>query len=214
VKHFSDEDWLDFVRDAMPSARRAVVEEHLRSECPECLRLRRFWENVRDVALRQPGSEVPPEMIHAEEALFKNWRRRFVLAAQAKPARPIYDSLLVPLPAGVRATGQPSRQIVHRWYQWTVDLRIETEPGDRLSLVGQVLRPGWRPRMESQTGVLLMSREHVLQETGMNQFGEFEFEIQRAPDLRIRIELPKQHAITVALPPADQPLPLKRRGSV
>jgi hypothetical protein len=214
VKHFSDEDWLDFVRDVLPRPRRAVLEGHLHEDCTQCLRSQSFWENVRDVASRHARSEVPPEVIEAEEGLIKSMRRRSVLPAQARRALPIYDSLLVPLMAGVRSTGLSARRVVHRWNQWTVDLRIETEPGDRLSLAGQVLRPGWRPLKEFNTGVLLMSRDTVLQETGMNQFGEFQFTVQGAPDLTIFIELPQQHPIAIDLPPVDQPLTLKKRGSV
>ena len=165
MKHFSDEDWMDFIRGAMPPSRLTILEEHLRNECPECWRLRRFWENVRDVARRNLASEAPPQLMEAEEAIFKSWRRRLVVAQQVKRAQQIYDSFLVPLPAGVRATALPSRRVVHRWQQWTVDLRIDSEPSERLTLIGQMLRPGWRPEKESKTGVLLMSRHNLLQET-------------------------------------------------
>jgi hypothetical protein len=212
MKHFSDEEWLNFVRDVLPRPRRVAMDGHLRSKCPECLRSHGLWESVRDVALRQPATEVPPGVREAEETIFKTWRR-LALVAQARRAQPIYDSLLVPLPAGVRATGLTSRHVIHRWYQWSVDLRIDTEPSNRLSLVGQVLRPGWRPKNDSKTGIFLMSRDIVLQETGMNQFGEFQFAVQRVPDLTIVIELSQQHSIALTLPLDDQPLTLKRRGS-
>jgi hypothetical protein len=213
VKHFSDEDWMDFIRGVMSPLRLKVLEDHLRSECPECSRLRRFWENVRDLAQRNLQNEAPSHLMDAEEAIFKSWRR-VVLAPQAKRAYPIYDSLLVPLPAGVRATASASRRVVHRWHDWTVDLRIDAEPSERLTLIGQIIRAGWLPEQESKSGVLLMSRENLLQETGMNQFGEFQFTVQRAPELTIVIELPRQQSIAIALPPADQPLMIRRKSSV
>src|SRR5690242_21218204 len=100
VRHFSDEEWLDFVRQVMPASQRAPLETHLQSECPECVHLRRFWQNVHDVARREGGSGVPPEVTRAAEAAFAEWRRTVVLPLQATRARPVFDSLLEPLPAG------------------------------------------------------------------------------------------------------------------
>jgi hypothetical protein len=211
VKHLSDEDCLDFVRKVMPAPQRAAAERHLESECPECLRLCKFWENVCDVARRGLAGEVPPGLVRAGEVIFGDWRKRFILPAQARRARPIFDSMLEPLAAGVRGAAVPPRRVLHRWGKWIVDLRIESEPGDRLSVTGQMLNPGWRPEEGSNTVVILMSRDTIVAETRANEFGEFQFTSQQAPDLTMFIELPGQPPIAIALPDPNQPLSLKKK---
>lgn len=213
MKHFSEEDWLDFVREVMPSSRQAALEKHLESQCPECMQLRHFWESVRNVARRESANEVPSHVVRAGEAVFAGWRLRFVLPTRAKRAFPIFDSLLEPLPVGVRSATQAPRRVLHRWGQWTVDLRIESEPGDRVSITGQVLKPGWQPKEEFKTRVLLASRHEPVAETDTNHFGEFQFTFHRAPDLTIYITVSGQHVIAIPLPEPDQPLQFKKRSS-
>ena len=213
VKHFSEEDWLDFVREVMPSSRRAAMEEHLESKCPECVQVCQFWEHVRDIAQREPANEVPSTVLRAADAVFADWRLRFVLPARAKRAFPIFDSLLDPLPLGVRSAAQAPRRVLHRSGRWTVDLRIESEPGDRVSITGQVLKPGWQPKEEFKTRVLLASHHTSVAETDTNHFGEFQFAFHRAPHLTIYITVSGQHVIAIPLPEPDQPLQLKKRSS-
>jgi len=213
VKHFNEEDWLDFVRGTMPESRRAAMEQHLGSECPECLRLRGFWENVRTVALRESAIEIPPEVVRAGKALFADWRLRFVVPGQARFARAIFDSLLEPLPAGFRSPAQPPRRVLYRRGQWTVDLRIEAQPVERVSVTGQLLKPGWQSKEGSKTGVLLVSQDKTLSETEMNQFGEFQLTFHRAPDLMIYIMVSGRHVIAIDLPDPDKPLQFRKRSS-
>ena len=153
--------------------------------------------------------------MRAGEAIFADWRLRFILPARARRARPIFDSLLEPLPVGVRAGAQAPRRIVHRWGRWTVDLRVDWEPGHRVSVTGQLLGPGSQPEEGSRPAVLLVSRHTPVAETGLNRFGEFQFLFHRAPELVIYITLPEQHVIAVELPDPDRPLLFKekvRRG--
>jgi len=214
VKHFSDEEWLDFVREVMPASRRTVLEEHLLSGCSTCVELRTFWESVRDVAHRHSRAEVPPGLIEDEKAIFTGWVRRFILPTRAKRTYPIFDSLLVPVPTGVRAIALSPRRVVQAWRHWIVDLRILSEPGDRMSLIGQLLRRGWRPENDFKADVLLMKGDTVIAETQMNNFGEFQFGLQRIEDLGIFIDMPRGQTIAVAVPNPDQPLTVQTQKNV
>jgi hypothetical protein len=212
LKHFSDEDWINYLRDVMPPASRSAAEQHLQTGCPQCGRVKGFWQGVNEIARRELENEVPEKVNEAAAALFADWRRKFVLPNQARRARPIFDSLLQPLPAGVRAATPPPRRVVQRANRWTIDLRIESEPGDRVWVAGQVIEADRRDHEdEFKADLLLMSRDVLLTETAVNTFGEFQFTFQRVPELTIYIELEGQPAIAVALPEADQPLPVKRR---
>jgi hypothetical protein len=204
VKHFSDEEWLDFVRQVMPASQRALLETHLQSECPECVHLHRFWGNVHEVARREARSDVPTD-VRALEAIFAQWRRMHVVPVKAKRARPIFDSLLQPIPAGVRTVARPSRRLLHRLGKWIVDLRLELEPGGLLSVTGQMLNSGWHPPEGTKLPVFLMSNGALVGETGANHFGEFQLTVPRSPDLTLFIDLPRRPAIAVVLPDPEQP---------
>lgn len=210
MKHFTDEAWIDFVRDSLPSVDRNAMEQHLRSGCRECARLRTCWAEVVGTARRERGYEAPAKVLTAAQAAFDDWRKRFVLPAQARLARPIFDSLLEPLPAGVRHGAQPPRRILHRCGQWRVDLRLDAEPANRLAITGQVLKPGWQPQGDARTRVLLLSRDRIVSESEANSFGEFQFTCERSSELTILIDLPGQAPIAVTLPDPGQPLAGKK----
>jgi hypothetical protein len=211
MKHFTDEDWLEFARGSLSSSDRDAMETHLQHGCPDCARLRACWEKTVETAHRGRGYEAPLETIQAAEAAFEDWRKRFVLPARARRARPFFDSLLEPLPAGVRHGAEPPRRILHRWGQWRIDLRLESEPGDRLAITGQVLKPGWQPQEDARTGVLLLSHDRIVGETEANTFGEFQITCQRSPELTLFIEVPREVSIAVTLPAPGQPLAGRKR---
>jgi hypothetical protein len=204
TKHFTDEDWLNFVRGSLPDVEREPMEEHLRGGCSECARLRACWAKVLETAHRDRDYEAPSGALRAAEAAFEDWRKRVVLLARARRARLFFDSLLQPLPAGVRGGAEPPRRIQHRWGRWRVDLRLELEPGNRLAITGQLLKPGWEAQGDARTGVLLLSRDRIVSETEANSFGEFQFTCDRSPDLTVFFEVPRQAPLAVTLPDVGQ----------
>ena len=213
MKHYSDEDWLDFVRNVMPAARRAALEEHVQSGCSECTRLQKFWEDVCSVARSESAHEVPRHVIRGGETLFADWRLRFVLPYRARRARPIFDSLLEALPVGVRSSAKAPRRVLHRWGKWTIDMRIDAERGDRVALTGQVLKPGLQDEEAPHIGVLLLSGDQRIVESETNRFGEFQLRFHRVPDLMIYFTVSGQRVIAVALPDPDIPMQLNTASS-
>src|ERR1044072_187430 len=102
VRHFSDEDWVNFVLEVLPPPQRLALEQHLRRGCSECEHSRKFWENTYKIAQRDRATQVPDELQRAGEEMFAVWRRKYVLPTRATRALPIFDSLLEPVPVGVR----------------------------------------------------------------------------------------------------------------
>jgi hypothetical protein len=212
VKHLTDEDGFDFAREAMPTPVRREAEEHLQTHCPDCIRCSTFWVKVAELARRERDHQIPAAVLLAAEDLFADWRRRVLLPATARRARPFFDSLLQPIPSGVRAGTPPPRRLMHRWRSWIIDLRMESEPRNRLSIAGQVLGAGSRePRLERLEAIVLMGRGGVLQQTKANRFGEFQLSSERESDLVLYVELNGAAAIGVALPDLDRPVVWKRR---
>jgi hypothetical protein len=197
----------------MPAPELRLAEEHIRSQCRDCVRCSSFWGTVADLARREHDNRVPEKLMLAAVDLFVDWRRRVLLPAKARRARPFFDSLLQPLPVGVRAGTSSPRRILHRWGSWIIDLRMESEPHNRLSISGQVLETGrTEPRLELLGGIVLMRRDVVLQHTEANRFGEFQLSLDREPDLALYVELHGAPAIGVALPDVDRPVVLKNRA--
>jgi hypothetical protein len=210
VKHLTDEDGVDFVREVMPGPEKCRAEEHLRTRCGECVRCSTFWETVVDLATRERANRVPEEVLLAAVDLFAGWRRRVFLPVRARRARPFFDSLLQPIPVGVRAGTPSPRRVLHRWGPWIVDLRMEAEPRNRLSISGQVLESGkTEPRLQLLGGIVLMRGDVIVQQTEANRFGEFQLSSEREPDLILYVELHGAPAIGVALPDVDRPVVLK-----
>jgi hypothetical protein len=213
VNHFKDEDWLDFVRGTIPEMRATSLEEHLKAGCAECTRAKKFWETVSEVARREAGAGIPPDVTAEAAAIFADWRHRALLPGHSKAARPIFDSLLEPLPAGVRSGAPAARRVIERSDRWTIDLRIESEPGDRISVAGQLLRPGWRAEEWSPARVLLVSGQAPLAETEANGFGEFHLTFRSGPDLTAYIAVPGQQVISAPIPQPEKPLVIRKRNS-
>jgi hypothetical protein len=168
---------------------------------------------VADLARRERDNHVPEHVMRAAVDLFVDWRRRVLLPAKARRARPFFDSLLQPVPEGVRAGSPSPRRLLHRCGSWVIDLRMEAEPRNRLSISGQVLETGRaEPRLHLLSGIVLMRGDAVLQQTEANRFGEFQLSSDREPDLVLYVELHGSPAIGVALPDVDRPVDLKNRA--
>jgi hypothetical protein len=209
--HFSDEDWLDFVRAIIYPEKNTVLEQHLHNGCPQCLESLAFWEHVREVARNETRNDVPEEVVEAGIEMFGPWRRTVVMPRQARRAWPTFDSLWEPLPVGIRGAVQPPRRLIHRLGRWLIELSIQWESSNRVAIVGRVLKPGWTPREGLQ--VLLMNGDELLAETDANRFGEFQFNVDRAPNMAVFFELPKEAAIAVELPNPDQPVQRNKSSS-
>jgi hypothetical protein len=107
------------------------------------------------------------------------------------PIELIYDSFLVPSPAGLRATWQVGWQGLYRAGDCSVDVRIEPElKSTRSSLTGQITNHVL-PQVEmANIQVCLRSGKLVVAETVSNRFGEFQMEYEQKSRLKLCITLP------------------------
>src|SRR5215471_3105968 len=112
VNHFADERWADYVRGLSPAHETAAIESHLNEGCETCNRSFRLWRAVTEHASREPGYDVEADVVRTMQAAFRDWRRQHVLPRRARMARLIFDSMLEPLPLGVRGDSRPPRRLV------------------------------------------------------------------------------------------------------
>ncbi len=206
AKHFTDERWYDYVRGVLAAAGVAAIEQHLERGCEECRQSFRLWRTVAETASNEVRAAVPEGLERMAHAAYIGWRQLSLLPRRATMARILFDSLLEPLPAGVRSEASSGRRILGRAGSWSFDLRFEPAAGKHLFLMGQVLRSG-RGRGRGALPVLLMSTDTVIAETAANQFGEFQLQFDQAKDLRIYIDVPGNRPIGISLPDFDNPSP-------
>jgi anti-sigma factor RsiW len=141
-KHFTDERWSDYVRGLAPAREAAAIEQHLEKGCEACHQSLRLWQTVAEIGNSEVRNEVPEDLLQTSQAAYAAWRQMYVLPQRARMARLIFDSLLEPLPPGIRSGSPSSRRILQRAGQWLFDLRFEPAGGRRMFLMGQILRSG------------------------------------------------------------------------
>jgi CheY-like chemotaxis protein len=148
-------------------------------------------ELIERYRLRQMSKEALLQQIWATlQELFEAPRLGKPLPRSMQVAQLIFDSFRMPLPAGVRGSPEPGRQLAYQHQNKIVDLLIEPrEESGRVSLAGQVMGAGMRKGENSGLPVLLIDRMKTLARTTTNQFGEFqlEFEVVENAGLQIRL---------------------------
>jgi hypothetical protein len=117
-----------------------------------------------------------------------------------RPARPkwavripievIYDSFLVPAPAGIRASWQVGWQALYRAGDCSLDLRIEPElRSSRATVIGQISNHTLPNTEMTGIPVCLRSGKLVVAETLGNRFGEFQMEYEQQGRLQLCVYL-------------------------
>jgi len=199
-QHFTEDQWSDLVRGVLPAEKSLALWQHLEKGCEGCRQSFRLWQLVADVANNEIRQEVPEALMHSSRGAYIEWRRLYLLPQRARMVRLVFDSLLAPLPSGVRSEASAPRRILWESGQWSCDLRIEPLAGKRTFLTGQIVAPG------SQAGlpVLLLSADALEAETTANQFGEFQLEIDRANGLRIYFDVPGIRPVGILLPDLEK----------
>jgi hypothetical protein len=205
ANHFTNERWSDYVRGVLPAPEAAAIEQHLEKGCETCQQSYRLWRNVAETAKNEARSQVPERLVHIVQTAYTARQRLYLMPRRARMARLLFDSLLEPLPAGVRGRSSSPRRIVGRSGRWSIDLRLEPSAGKTMFLTGQILGEDPHHSLRAGLPILLMGTDTLLAETTANQFGEFQFQFDRANGLSIYADIPGQRPIALLLPDFDSP---------
>jgi hypothetical protein len=185
MNHFTVDRWVDYVRSLASDEDAAAIRSHLVSGCERCREEAAFYGRLAAVALAMSESAAPDAVLERAIALCPERRR--------KPARPfripvqlIYDSFLVPAPAGLRSTWQVGWQALYRAGDCSLDLRIEPElRSSRAAVIGQISNHVLPEDRMADLPVRLKSGRVVVAETRSNQFGEFQIEYEQRGRLQL-----------------------------
>ena len=102
----------------------------------------------------------------------------------------IFDSFLVPAPAGLRASWQIGWQALYRAGECSLDLRVEPELHTcRAALIGQVSNHESPETSMTDLPVCLKSGNVVVAQTRSNRFGEFQMEYEQQKRLQLYVYL-------------------------
>ena len=140
MKHFSTEDWLDFVRGVVAKDRKAAMQNHLSAGCKQCDTVVSLWKRVHIAAQRETAYEPPAATLRTIKAMYSIHGKPALKTAKAVFAQLLFDSLSAPLQAGVRSSTADARQLLYGSGDHRIDLRFEPQvDSDKISLVGQLL---------------------------------------------------------------------------
>jgi hypothetical protein len=204
MKHFSEQEWVDFVRGIGQPRVNSDIEAHIVGGCPDCERADWMWRKVHSITGNEPRLTPPDDVVRMAKL-------GFATSTSPTPslwtvARLTFDSFNQPLTAGVRSGASTSRQFVFAADETIVDLVLDVgpEPGT-VSLVGQVVdKPGAQIAPRKVSVILWTETGQPLLETSTNEFGEFQMEIAGQNRLRLSVEIAGNKSIRI---PPLHPLP-------
>jgi hypothetical protein len=208
MRHFTMEEWIDFVNQVTPTEQRAAMQAHLQSGCERCAKEVALWGRVRGTAARESALQPPTEILQSVKAAFG-------AAGIGRPRKKkdsvievLFDSVLQPALAGARSVTIGSRQMLYRAGSYQVDVQIEVKAGSNAVVVaGQIMDVSAPHFVAKGIPVTLSSlRGHVVY-TATNEFGEFRGEIENSGDLELSIPRLGEQPITISLRNALGELP-------
>jgi hypothetical protein len=200
VKHYSKEEWVDFVMHQTPQSQTELMQSHLDAGCGKCGSIADLWTRVAEVASRESASEPPASAV-------EHVRHSFALVGESRQSerntlipRLAFDSLWQPAFAGVRSGSSGSRHVVYVSGRMSIDMRLEPEPkSERINLAGQISLPPMDNEAFPPTPVVVSGRSGNLAATTTNRFGEFHVAFIPEPGLQVSFDIIGKDQIIVPL---------------
>jgi hypothetical protein len=140
MKHFTTEEWIDFVNRMTPRKKQEAMRKHLESGCKGCEEKFAFWQKLRGMAASEANYQPPADAVGVVKAAYELPRR----SSQEKESRSLvevlFDSFLQPAAAGARSKATGARQMLYRADSFQIDLQIEPKPGsNHMVVTGQMM---------------------------------------------------------------------------
>lgn len=208
MKHFTTEEWVDFVNQATSGIQQKAMQKHLESGCKSCTETVSLWKKVRKMAAEEAKYQPPAASVRVARAAFAtgNW-----IAEPKKVGgfiKLVFDSFLQPAVAGARSAGSGMRQMLYRADPYQVDIQIESKPeGNRMVITGQLLDISRPDIVGREIQVSFSNKRGSVVRTLTNKFGEFRGEIDNSGDLELSFPRPDEKPIVISLRNALDRLP-------
>lgn len=200
MKHFTTEEWIDFVNQVTPQKKQDLMRRHLGSGCKGCAEKLALWQKVRGAAALEASYQPPADSVRIVKAAYASAGMRGEEKERKSLVEVIFDSFLQPAVAGARSMATGTRQILYRADSYQIDLQIESQPGSNVLLItGQMMDVSTPEIVSRGVSVKLSNYRESLVHTVTNEFGEFRCEIANSGDLELSVPGRGNKPITISL---------------
>lgn len=190
MKHYGIVQWVEFARGVAPAGEAGSMREHLATGCPECQSIANFCDKLSRICRGISPAPVPEAAVQRARSIFLTRFPRPARRSFRIPIEVIFDSFLVPSPAGLRASWQVGWQALYQAGECSLDLRVEPELHTcRAAIIGQVSNHQAPESEMVDLPVCLKSGKVVVAETRSNRFGEFQMEYEQQKRLQLYVYL-------------------------
>jgi hypothetical protein len=208
MKHFTTEEWIDFVNQMTPDQKQEAMRTHLGSGCKACEEKFALWQKVRGMAASEANYQPPADAVRIVKAAYAPARTGSQEQEAKSSVEILFDSFLQPATVGARSKATGARQMLYRADSFQIDLQIEPKPGsNHMVVTGQMMDVSTPEIVSSGVQVKLSNfRENVIY-TVTNEFGEFRCEIDNSGDLELSVPGRAGKPISISLRNALGDLP-------
>jgi hypothetical protein len=199
MKHFTTEEWIDFVIQVTSPKQREAMKKHLGTGCKQCEKTMALWQKLHNAAAMEASYQPPAAEVRLAKAAYAA-----VGAAQRKEKSGLvelmFDSFLQPMLAGARSGGLGTRQMLYRADPYQIDIQIEAKPeGNRLMVTGQLLDVSSPGVVGREIQITLSNHRGSVVHAITNQFGEFRGEVENTGDLELSFPGQGEKPIVISL---------------
>jgi hypothetical protein len=208
MKHFSMEEWVDFLNQMLSASKKHAMESHLRAGCKRCAKTVEVWQRVQQASAMEESYQPPDSVVRIAKAAFAG--SQFAREERKSPTlvEVLFDSALQPLVAGARSGASATRQMLFRADPYEVHVNLEAKPdAGRIVITGQLQNLHSPDIRCAGIGVIISNlRGHVVQ-TITNPSGEFCEEIKNSGGLELKIPGANNAPVIISVPHAlgDEP---------
>ena len=201
MKHFTAEEWIDFVNQVTSPKQQEAMKKHLGTGCERCMETVALWQKLHSTAAMEASYQPPMAEVRLAKAAFAAAGGAAQRSEKSIFAEVMFDSLLQPLLAGARSSGGlGTRQMLYRADPYQIDIQIEAKPeGNCLMVTGQLLDVSSPGVVGRDVKITLSNHRGNVIHTVTNQFGEFRGEIENTGDLELSFPGQAQKSIVISL---------------
>jgi hypothetical protein len=198
--HFGLDKWVDFARDVIDETQKTAMERHLESGCADCGTVLHTWKRIQEIGCRDSLYEPPDSAIRFVKGAYAIEGRHKSGPHIPVMARLLFDSFSQALPVGVRSLNASARQLRYESGAYEVDLRLEPQfDSDKVSVVGQVLRPDQLDRPVNEIPVALIRDDEIVAASVTSPLGEFRLDCDLEGSFKLRFEPSKGNDFYIPL---------------
>lgn len=200
MRHFSEEQWVDFARNAIDGSAKAKMQSHLDTGCAKCSQELAMWQHLHQVAQRTSNDQPSEGCLRIVKSAFVSQWPPKRPTPQAAIVELLFDSFRTPALAGVRSSVGRSRQLLYGTATYRIDVRIEPQiDSEKVVLIGQILNSAEPKERLADVPVSLWKGRKMLAVSTTNHQGEFQIECEMDSSFRLMITLPGQREVSLPL---------------